>query len=248
MIGKRELCLFFSFSSYIEVNALCLVPGFYGILCENRCGRCAGNGICDLLSGECRGCLPGNFGSKCKMNCPSTCGGDGSCSQFTAVCENGCQPGFTGMICDHIITPLPPPSPASADVWEPIAVTIALLVVTIAGIIVIGLLCRRKNTKTLSFYENQLVPAEGQNLTYRKLNETLDDTRIRLSSTGSYSKDRTGNEYSTIDRTQRDIDYADFGSDSHYSTMQRNSGEGGDPGGQPQTYSEPHSYIYVIST
>lgn len=89
----------------LTATSPCPFPGFYGLLNCIKCGRCAGNGDCHLLTGVCNGgCQLGFFGSKCNMTCSATCGGDGSCSQLTAFCENGCQSGFTGTQCDQIIT------------------------------------------------------------------------------------------------------------------------------------------------
>lgn len=246
MICKRTLHLLLGFLSYIKVTSTCIIPGLYGLLCDNRCGRCAaGNSDCDSLTGDCnRGCQPGFFGSKCKMTCPATCGGDGSCSQFTAFCENGCQSGFTGLQCEQIITSQPPsPAPDAAYVWEPIAVT--SLVVTIACIVVLVLVYKRKNNKTKSSYERNLVHvSEEENMRYVKLNQLTEN--IRIPSTASLSnKDRAGKKCSAIE-AQRD--HSNFESDNHDYTVPKFLREESVPDGQPQTDSEPHPYIYVISS
>nr|XP_034308969.1 protein draper-like isoform X2 [Crassostrea gigas] len=254
MIWKRSLQLLLSFLSYIKVTSPCIIPGLYGLLCDNRCGRCAGNGDCGSLTGDCNGgCQPGFFGPKCKMTCSATCGGDGSCSQFTAFCENGCKSGFTGVQCDQIITSQPPtPAPdkfMSTDavhVWGPIAVT--SLVVTIACIVILVLLYRRKNNKTKSSYERNLVHIpEEETMRYVKLNQLQEN--IRNNSTAS-NKDGANKNCSAI-KAQRDL--ANFESESQDYTVPKFTREEGVPDDQSQTEpkpmdSEPHPYIYVISS
>nr|XP_034308971.1 uncharacterized protein LOC117683570 isoform X2 [Crassostrea gigas] len=246
MIWKRTLQLLFSFLSYIKATSPCPFPGFYGLLNCIKCGRCAGNGDCHLLTGVCNGgCQLGFFGSKCNMTCSATCGGDGSCSQLTAFCENGCQSGFTGTQCDQIIT-----SPESdvVHVWEPIAVT--SFVVTIACIVILVLLYRRKNNKTKPSYERNLVHIpEEETERYVKWNQLQEN--IRNISTASYlNKDRAEKNCSAI-KAQRDL--ANFESESQDYTVPKFTREEGVPDDQSQTEpkptdSEPHPYIYVISS
>nr|XP_034308966.1 uncharacterized protein LOC117680569 isoform X1 [Crassostrea gigas] len=252
MIWKRTMQLLLSFLSYIKVTSTCLIPGSYGILCDNKCGRCAGNVDCGPLLGICfGGCQPGFFGSTCKMTCSATCGGDGSCSQLTAFCENGCQSGFTGTQCDQIIT-----SPESDDimstdavlVWGPIAVT--SLVVTIACIVILVLLYRRKNNETESSYERNLVlNPEEETMSYVELNQLQEN--IRNNSTASYlNKDQAEKNCSAI-KAQQDL--ANFESESQDYTVPKFTREEGVPDDPSQaepkpTDSEPHPYVYVISS
>lgn len=249
MIGKRALHLLLSFLSYIKVTSPCIIPGLYGLLCDNRCGRCAGNEDCGSITGDCnRGCQPKFFGSKCKMTCPVTCGGDGSCSQFTAFCENGCQSGFTGLQCEQIITSQPPsPAPDAVYVWEPIAVT--SLVVTIACIAILVLLYRkRKNNKTKSSYERNLVHVLEENMRYVKLNQLQENTSIRNNSTASFAnKDRAGKRCSAIHVEAQRV-HANFESDHHDYTVPKFLREESVRDGRSQTDLEPHPYIYVISS
>lgn len=243
MIWKRTLQLLLSFLSYIKVTSPCLIPGLYGLLCENRCGRCARNDDCHFITGECiGGCQPGFFGSVCKMTCSATCGGDGSCSQSTAFCENGCQSGFTGTQCDQIIIS------DAVHVWGPIAVT--SLVVTITCIVILVLLYRRKNNKTESSYERNLVHIpEEETMSYVELNQLQEN--IRNNSTASYlNKDRAAKNCSPIE-AQRDL--ANFEFESHDYAVPKFTREEGVPDDQSQTEpkptdSEPHPYIYVISS
>ncbi|XP_034308971.2 uncharacterized protein [Magallana gigas] len=242
MIWKRTLQLLFSFLSYIKATSPCLFPGFYGLLCI-KCGRCAGNGDCHSITGECNGgCQPGFFGSKCNMTCSATCGGDGSCSQLTTFCENGCQSGFTGTQCDQIITS------DVVHVWEPIAAT--SLVVTIACIVILVLLYRRKNNQTKPSYERNLVHIpEEETERYVKWNQLQENIR-NISNASYLNKDRAEKNCSAI-KAQRDL--ANFESESQDYTVPKFTRQEGVPDDQSQTEpkptdSEPHPYIYVISS
>ncbi|XP_034308967.2 delta-like protein C isoform X2 [Magallana gigas] len=246
MIWKRTMQLLLSFLSYIKVTSTCLIPGSYGLLCDNKCGRCAGNVDCGPLLGICfGGCQPGFFGSTCKMTCSATCGGDGSCSQLTAFCENGCQSGFTGTQCDQIITS---PESDAVLVWGPIAVT--SLVVTIACIVILVLRYIRKNNKTESSYERNLVfNLEEETMSYVELNQLQEN--IRNNSTASYlNKDQAEKNCSAI-KAQQDL--ANFESESQDYTVPKFTREEGVPDDPSQaepkpTDSEPHPYVYVISS
>ena len=48
---------------YISIACL---PGYYGNDCNNQCGKCAGNDVCDSHSGNCpRGCRENWLAPKC---------------------------------------------------------------------------------------------------------------------------------------------------------------------------------------
>uniref|UniRef100_K1RFU2 Scavenger receptor class F member 2 n=1 Tax=Magallana gigas TaxID=29159 RepID=K1RFU2_MAGGI len=255
-----------------KTTSPCPFPGFYGLLNCIKCGRCAGNGDCHLLTGVCNGgCQLGFFGSKCNMTCSATCGGDGSCSQLTAFCENGCQSGFTGT--QYVV-----------HVWEPIAAT--SLVVTIACIVILVLLYRRnkdraekncsaiKAQRDLANFESEsqdyTVPKftrqegvpDDQSQTEPKptdsephpyIYEKQQNEIVLRTQFGAYSgrnKDRAGKNCSAI-KAQWDL--ANFEPESQDYTVPKFTREEGVPDDQSQTEpkptdSEPHPYIYVISS
>uniref|UniRef100_A0A8W8MFX6 Uncharacterized protein n=1 Tax=Magallana gigas TaxID=29159 RepID=A0A8W8MFX6_MAGGI len=133
-------------------------------------------------------------------------------------------------------------------VWEPIAVT--SFVVTIACIVILVLLYRRKNNKTKPSYERNLVHIpEEETERYVKWNQLQEN--IRNISTASYlNKDRAEKNCSAI-KAQRDL--ANFESESQDYTVPKFTREEGVPDDQSQTEpkptdSEPHPYIYVISS
>ena len=65
-------------------------PRYYGQTCDLECGNCAGNGTCDILSGDCTyGCKPGWTDPTCNQSCPNICGGDGACDAITGQCKHG---------------------------------------------------------------------------------------------------------------------------------------------------------------
>ena len=77
------------------------VPGFFLPRCNQRCGKCAGDGACDQSSGTCniQKCLSGYYSPLCIQKCSPNCGGDGSCHLTTANCLQGCAFGYSGSRC-----------------------------------------------------------------------------------------------------------------------------------------------------
>ena len=58
-----SVSLFEDACNYISIACL---PGYYGNDCNNQCGKCAGNAVCDSHSGNCsRGCRENWLAPKC---------------------------------------------------------------------------------------------------------------------------------------------------------------------------------------
>ena len=45
-------------------------------------------------------CQAGRYGSGCSQTCSETCSGDNNaCNQNDGACSQGCDPGYTGRVC-----------------------------------------------------------------------------------------------------------------------------------------------------
>ena len=78
--------------------------GRYGAGCSHRCSvGCAGpDHACHHVTGACESCNPGSYGDYCFEQCSDHCAGpDNACDRNTGVCALGCDPGYSGAICDH---------------------------------------------------------------------------------------------------------------------------------------------------
>ena len=73
--------------------------GFYGDLCEDRCGNCVG-GTCNQTTGYCAdGCVDEWYGLPCEQRCPDdNCK---TCSVITGTCLE-CKPGYFGNNCEKM--------------------------------------------------------------------------------------------------------------------------------------------------
>ncbi|CAG5127777.1 unnamed protein product, partial [Candidula unifasciata] len=108
-------------------NQIC-PPGQFGQDCSLTCAQsCLPDNrkihICHLVTGRCLlGCLPGYEGARCnqtcksglygvlcKLQCPQFCSwdptGTPSCDHVTGLCVGGCQPGYTGEMCNTLCQP-----------------------------------------------------------------------------------------------------------------------------------------------
>ncbi|XP_052685705.1 uncharacterized protein LOC128165327 [Crassostrea angulata] len=72
--------------------------GWFGIKCETNCGRCGGNGSCDITTGDCHLCYVGYFGNSCKKKCNEFCDSSKPCNKITGKCHD-CKPGQYGEYC-----------------------------------------------------------------------------------------------------------------------------------------------------
>ncbi|KAM8975950.1 LOW QUALITY PROTEIN: scavenger receptor class F member 1 [Pelodytes ibericus] len=87
-------------------------PGFYGLKCKKKCGRCKQGETCSSVDGFCMSscdagwngtrcdqpCLPGYYGENCLQRC-SKCRGDEVCDGETGSCQN-CDAGKMGPRCE----------------------------------------------------------------------------------------------------------------------------------------------------
>ncbi|XP_060573942.1 multiple epidermal growth factor-like domains protein 6, partial [Ruditapes philippinarum] len=86
--------------------------GTFGEECSEIC-HCADERACDKTSGYCQSdaCKSGWIGKSCNQECPKNRFGDrcsetcfcaeGTCTTNYGVCQNGCQQGYTGSLCNQ---------------------------------------------------------------------------------------------------------------------------------------------------
>ncbi|XP_078328924.1 uncharacterized protein LOC111115260 isoform X3 [Crassostrea virginica] len=103
----------FAYTDLCEVEVFgCSSPGFYGENCSLRCPRNCQEGHCDIVEGNCLGCIPGYRSFTCDeeceqftygLGCSQTCGNCSKgeqCNNVNGSCLNGCDLGVYGDKCD----------------------------------------------------------------------------------------------------------------------------------------------------
>nr|XP_022307742.1 protein draper-like [Crassostrea virginica] len=103
----------FAYTDLCEVEVFgCLSPEFYGENCSLSCPRNCQEGHCDIVEGNCLGCLPGYRSFTCDeeceqftygLGCNQTCGNCSKgeqCNHVNGSCLNGCDVGVYGDKCD----------------------------------------------------------------------------------------------------------------------------------------------------
>nr|XP_022309643.1 receptor-type tyrosine-protein phosphatase mu-like isoform X3 [Crassostrea virginica] len=104
---------YFAYTDLCEVEVFgCLSPGLYGENCSLRCPRNCQEGHCDIVEGNCLGCIPGYQSFTCDeeceqftygLGCNQTCGNCSKgeqCNHLNGRCLNGCDVGVYGDKCD----------------------------------------------------------------------------------------------------------------------------------------------------
>ena len=81
----------------------------YGQDCNETCGHCKYDHVCNKQNGVCpAGCTSGYYGGKCDTAC-GNCKAGTVCGEGDGVCPDGCSAGYEGDLCDlgiHISTAL----------------------------------------------------------------------------------------------------------------------------------------------
>nr|XP_022292874.1 receptor-type tyrosine-protein phosphatase epsilon-like isoform X2 [Crassostrea virginica] len=89
----------------------------YGTNCSIPCPRNCLYGVCDIMKGDCPGCVAGHKGRKCNekcdehqygLMCNQTCGscyGGRQCDHVNGSCTDGCEAGLSGENCDEECLP-----------------------------------------------------------------------------------------------------------------------------------------------
>nr|XP_022307678.1 receptor-type tyrosine-protein phosphatase gamma-like [Crassostrea virginica] len=89
----------------------------YGTNCSIPCPRNCLYGVCDIINGDCTGCVAGYKGRTCNeecnnhkygLMCKQTCGscyGGKQCDHVNGSCTNGCEAGLFGDKCDEECLP-----------------------------------------------------------------------------------------------------------------------------------------------
>ncbi|XP_059166812.1 uncharacterized protein LOC131949064 isoform X2 [Physella acuta] len=98
--------------------------GKYGRYCEISCGRCAGTGTCNLITGKCQPCLNGWTGEKCTTPCPEM--------TYGLACNHSCLEKCNGRDCIERVQGI---CPAIYDVG------LSAVVYYIFLILILGTLC-----------------------------------------------------------------------------------------------------------
>lgn len=75
--------------------------GWFGVNCELNCGRCGGNGSCNITTGDCHLCSVGYFGNSCNKKCNEFCDSSKPCNKITGKCQD-CRPGRYGEYCTEL--------------------------------------------------------------------------------------------------------------------------------------------------
>lgn len=75
--------------------------GWFGVKCESNCGRCGGNGSCDITTRDCHFCFLGYFGNSCNKKCNEFCDSSKPCNKITGKCHD-CTPGRYGEYCTEL--------------------------------------------------------------------------------------------------------------------------------------------------
>lgn len=75
--------------------------GWFGVKCESHCGRCGGNGSCNIKTGDCHLCSVGYFGNSCNKKCNEFCDSSKPCNKITGKCQD-CRPGRYGEYCTEL--------------------------------------------------------------------------------------------------------------------------------------------------
>ncbi|XP_070191834.1 scavenger receptor class F member 1-like [Littorina saxatilis] len=79
--------------------------------CSLSCGQCEDGQQCHPVTGHCPRCHPGFYPPLCNetcddtygQNCSESCGqckGGQPCNTTTGSCTTGCEPGYTGELCN----------------------------------------------------------------------------------------------------------------------------------------------------
>lgn len=66
--------------------------------CELNCGCCGGNGLCDIIIGDCYLCFVGYFGNLCNKKCNELCDLSKLCNKIIGKCYD-CIFGRYGEYC-----------------------------------------------------------------------------------------------------------------------------------------------------
>ncbi|KAL8611229.1 hypothetical protein ACOMHN_013660 [Nucella lapillus] len=91
------------------------IPGKYGSTCNQDCGHCGNDGACHPKTGHCvsSGCGPGWMSAKCDQKCPADsygpdcaqkcghCKSGTPCRHDNGVCEQDCEEGYEGVLCER---------------------------------------------------------------------------------------------------------------------------------------------------
>lgn len=68
--------------------------GWFGVNCELNCGRCGGNGSCNITTGDCHLCSVGYFGNSCNKKCNEFCDSSKPCNKITGKCQENIVQNF----------------------------------------------------------------------------------------------------------------------------------------------------------
>ncbi|XP_061185045.1 uncharacterized protein LOC133193085 [Saccostrea echinata] len=104
----------YAYNEICELEVIgCSNPGFYGKSCDKKCPNNCQEQRCDIITGDCLGCIPGHQGPRCDtlcnknsygMECSLSCGNcsDGeTCHHVNGTCMNGCNKGAKGDKCKN---------------------------------------------------------------------------------------------------------------------------------------------------
>ncbi|XP_061171007.1 multiple epidermal growth factor-like domains protein 10 [Saccostrea echinata] len=108
----------YAFNELCELKVYgCANYSYYGANCNISCPDNCQERKCDVITGECLGCVPGYQGPRCSqtcnelhygLGCSSSCGycrnGD-TCHHVNGTCLNGCNDGVEGDKCQNACQP-----------------------------------------------------------------------------------------------------------------------------------------------